>query len=363
VSALFSGPVAVSFPAGQLAGLTLPGSVFGWRDIADAPLAAELRLALRLVLAGAEAARAPLRFIARPEMFTHGAARAWLDARLGGATHHVALTDGLALRPLAGLSNHLFFYPRGNPEADQALRSLLLRAPELLEQLDGQVNGALSLRIGTHEVQPDPSWLRFASTPVLETAMVAPLVLRSGNPARSAQLTAAEAVPPAAAPPRDRPLHYIPLSPAALDDAGFMAEIARLAQRAAIHAAAELPVLGLPPAAQPDSALADRLEAVFRPLVTPSRVFARAPSWTLRLATEPPTAAELLGGRITLHPGTAFWRLGEDGYAAAETVEVAGSGNLAPFRALLAEWLGFEPALRRPAREAGRLAVAIGALP
>jgi hypothetical protein len=361
MSAMLGGALAVSFPASQVEQLTLPGSVFAWGDIADASLAPELRVALRLVMHAAEARGATVRFIARPEIFTHGVSRAWLDAKLDGTTHHLALTDGQALRLLPGLANHMFFYARGITAAEEALRRLVGRAPELFEQLESQVNGALSFRIGQRDVQPEQQWLRFDRTPAIELPRLAPLILRSGDPGRSGELAAAAALPSAEAPAAEAPLHYIPLSEAALADEAFLAEIAQLAQRAPMHTPAELPVLGLPPCATPDAPLADRLAGVFRSLAASGLVFSRTPSWNLRFATEPPAAAAMAGGRITLHPSTAFWRFGQDIFAAAKVVDVAGGASAEPFRALLGKWLGFDPVLRRSAAEAARLSVTLGA--
>ena len=99
-------PLLVSIPGSALTDLKLPGSVFAWRDLRDAVLPPDLRLALRLVMEHAAAARLRVRFLARPEIFTHGAPRAWLDARIAGSTDHLILSDGRSLRPIPGFGAH-----------------------------------------------------------------------------------------------------------------------------------------------------------------------------------------------------------------------------------------------------------------
>jgi len=65
-------------------------------------------------------------------------------------------------------------------------------------------------------------------------------------------------------------------------------------------------------------------------------------SWGVRFTTAPPSPAALDGGRLTLHPGTPFWRFGLSLYTAARRIEVAGCEAGAPFRSLLNTWLGGE---------------------
>lgn len=337
----------VSVPAAELASVQLPGAVFAWRDLRDALLPPDLRLALELVARSAAAERRRLRFLARPEIHTHGAARAWLDARIEGAREHLILTDGATLRALPGLDNHLFFYPRGNPGAEAALCRLIGIVPELFAGLAGQVNGSLAFRLGARWIRPKLRPLRFPTAPALEPPLLAPFLFHPANPAKAAALAAEAAVAPGAAPADDRPLHYLPLSEGALADAAFLGMLARRVQRAALGTEAELLVLGLPFAAAADAELADRLAAVLRALAGAGLPMPQGASWAVRFATAPPDAAELAFGRITLHPATPFWRLGADLFEAA-AVDIAGGGALGPFRALLRAWLGQDAPLRRP---------------
>jgi len=142
----FGESLLVSLPGAALEGLALPGSIFDADVLRDRVLLPSLHLALRLVMAEAEATGTRLRFIARPEIFTHGASRAWLERRLDGMRHHLALTDGHTLKSIEGLENHLFFHARGDATGEAALNRLLTVAPELLAPFASQLNGTLAAR-------------------------------------------------------------------------------------------------------------------------------------------------------------------------------------------------------------------------
>jgi hypothetical protein len=215
---------------------------------------------------------------------------------------------------------------------------------------------------GQRKVKPAAQLLRFKATPAVGQPLLAPLILNCGNPAYSAQRAAAAALHAKSAPVAARPLHYVLLSEAALADPVFLGELALLVQRGALGVGAEMLVLGLPPGATPNVDLADRIAPVFRALADSRVIISHATSWDLRLATEPPSAAEMKGGRITLHQATPFWRVGMDVLSAAAAVEVAGGAGVRSFRSLLGDWLGFEPALRVADRGAAAFAVTAGEL-
>ncbi|WP_270938938.1 hypothetical protein, partial [Falsiroseomonas oryzae] len=225
------GSLLVSIPGAQLAPLALPGAIFAWRHLRDAPLDPDLRLALRLVMHTTAGARVRVRFLARPEIYTHGAARAWLDERLGDTREHLILTDGDTLRCLPGLRNHMFFYARGQAKREAALRRLVGLAPELFAGLASQVNGSLSFRLGARWISPPLQALRFAATPELEAAATAPFLCHPGHPDRCAEHAADEAAE--RAPDAAGPLHFVPLTAGALADASFAAWLARQVQAAA----------------------------------------------------------------------------------------------------------------------------------
>jgi hypothetical protein len=342
------GTLLVSVPATQIAGLALPGSVFGWPVLRDATLDPALRLALRLVVAQAEAARQRLVFVARPEIFTHGRPRAWLDERIGDTADHLILADGTTLRTLPGLRNHMFFYPRGVPAQEDALRALAALVPELFASLTSQVNGALAFRSGSEQVCPPLAVMREAASIPLEQPMEAPFLFHAGDPNRVAMRSAAAALDPAEAPASARPIHFIPLSGAALADARFVAALGRLVRQAAFGDADHALVLGLPVPDASGGDLASRIAAVLRALAGAGLAYPCTTSWGVRFMTAPPSPAAMEGGRLTLHPGTPFWRFGLSLYTAARRIGVAGGKASAPFRTLLNTWLGSDVAMTEP---------------
>ncbi|WP_368414745.1 hypothetical protein [Falsiroseomonas sp.] len=342
------GTLLVSVPATQIAGLALPGSVFGWPALRDAKLDPALRLALRLVVAQAEAARQRLLFVARPEIFTQGRPRAWLDERIGDAADHLILTDGTTLRTLPGLRNHMFFYKRGVPAQEDALRALAALVPELFASLTSQVNGGLAFRLGPDQLRPPLALMRDAASIPLEQPMEAPFLFHAGDPDRAGLLSAAAAAEPAQAPAPGRPIHFIPLSAAALADAGFVAALGRRVRQAAFGDADHALVLGLPVPDGSEGELAPRIAAVLRALAGAGLHYPCTQSWGVRVTTAPPSPAALEGGRLTLHPGTPFWRFGLSLYTAARRIGVAGGQDSAPFRTLLNTWLGGEVAMTEP---------------
>lgn len=349
--------VLVSIPGSALDALDLPGSIFEWHHLRDALLPPELHRALLLVTGACAAQGVALRFVARPEIFTSGAARAWLDARLGGTLDHLALTDGHALRVLPGLRNHMFFYARGGLAGEAALCRLAAIVPELFAALASQVNGALAVRLGARWVRPPLLSLRFAAAPPADAGLRAPFQAEPRPQPRDAAASAEAAVAAEAAPPAGRPLHYVPLSEAALADAAFVAALARMVQQAVVGSGTEAMLLGLPrldgKAAEPGGSgtaeLREQIAAVLTALGAAGVLLPRARSWGVRFASGDPTPEELAGGRITLHPGTDFWRFAPGVYDAVAEVRAMGGGSLAPFHRLVAAWLGRAVTLARPA--------------
>ncbi len=341
----FGAELLVSIPGSALPP-RLPGSIFTWRELRDAVLPTDLRLAVWLVMQTAAANRTQVRFLARPEIFTDGAPRAWLDARLGKMRDHLILSDGQTVRLLAGLDNHLFFYARGRVAAEAALNRVIGLAPEIFAGLASQVNRTIALRVGGRWVRPPTLLLRSEASPPAEQSLHAPFHYLPDRPAEAAAAGAAAALPPAEAPAADRPAHLVALSEASLADAAFMAWLARLIQAGLLGASPAMPLLLLPwldrPAAEPEGQIAAVLEA----LRATATVFPRGESWAVRFLTAPPPQAAMQGGRLTLHPTTPFWRLGA-GLTETASVEVAGSSGLDTAARLMSPWCRRPVAIRR----------------
>jgi hypothetical protein len=132
----------VSVPAVELARLAIPASVFDADHLRTAHLSLGLRRALNVVFQSVAPNYSKIVCVTRPELFTHGAARAWLDDRIPGASEHLALSNGHALKSLSGLRNTVFVYGLDQRSAQVKYRTLLWRAPEMLGTFARQINGA-----------------------------------------------------------------------------------------------------------------------------------------------------------------------------------------------------------------------------
>jgi hypothetical protein len=356
---MFGSGIAVSLPGSHAAALRVSGSVFGYDELRDTVLPPELRIATMLVVEAAAKLRVPVRFVARPEVFTHGVLAERLAERLGGAADHVALCDGQAFRPLAGLRNHLFFYRRGSPDACAALRRLVQVAPELFAALASQVNGTLAFRAGGKWHRPTTTAMAFAETPRTAPPMLLPLFCHAYDPGRSADAAmsdeAAEATPPLA---ENAALRFVPLTESVLADGAFMRVLADRLLRAFMREEPPL-LLQLPMTGAGD--IGEQIVAVVRALAATGLAFPRHAAVSARWATGPLEAERMRGATILVHPGLDFWRVGRDVWSAAGEVEIVRPGPAASgFVRLFRDWLGGEPPARVLSPREARDTVTVG---
>lgn len=344
----------VSLPGEEILRVPVTRSVFGPQELNSLVLSPELRTATNLVVAAMSAAGRPLRVIARPEIFTHGVLTERLAAELGGIGDHLALSDGRSCRLLPGLRNHLFFYRRTVPEAVEALRALVARAPETFCLLESQVNGTLSFRMDGAWRRPATSLLRFAETPRLQSPRRLPFVMHPGNAERAAELSllAEQAVPDGAGSgeaeasdgagrpsPSAAPLLHVPLSPAVLADSAFLRWLAERMLASTLRAGQRI-VLELPPSSGDDEEVSVQIAAAIRALAATGVSFPRTPSRHVGWCTAAPAPEDLQGARVLLHPGVDFWRYGEEVWRVLDEVLVVQESPAgASFTALMRRWL------------------------
>jgi hypothetical protein len=133
-------PIVLSLPARELPLAAITGSVFELDALSAVPLPADLRMAVELIAGAYHGVAAPIRCVVRPEMFTHGASLNWLRQKLGDATDHICVSDGVSIKLIPHLRNHLFTYGLHAQRRQLEFKKLMRRAPELLGQYDSQVN-------------------------------------------------------------------------------------------------------------------------------------------------------------------------------------------------------------------------------
>jgi hypothetical protein len=95
----------------------------------------------------------------RPEIFTYGAARSWLDDQLGSVRNHVCLSDGTSIKVIDGLANHVFLFRLDHRRNSDALKNLLSWAPELFAQISSQINTFHGASLDGRMAQPPTSVL------------------------------------------------------------------------------------------------------------------------------------------------------------------------------------------------------------
>ncbi len=287
----------LSLPAAEISRFRVPSSFFGINDLAAAPLSPELRLALQLLAAAAERRDIALRIVARPEIFTNGETLAWLARETIGATDHLCISDGAALRVLPGLQTHMFFYRLGASGGADALRGLTRRAPELARQIASQVNTAVAFAAGPGQPWHRPPTIILQPSPAdaQQDATLLPLYLN----ARSIDENAAHilASPPfaAASLANATSVTYVAISGAGWARGAIAAAAANVILRAYLNPRAGVVIL-LPPAETaiaPAGASAARLASFLNTLRQTGVPLPRAIPSNIALTTWPLHPAQL----------------------------------------------------------------------
>lgn len=134
----------ISVPAGDIAGLKLPGSIFGAEQLLQLDVAPDLKSAVKILKDLSEEDGGRALIVARPEMFTNGETLEWLRRQIAPINDHVCISDGRAIRLVPGLQNHAFFLRLGIQKNLNHLGTLQKRCPELISGLRSQINSALS---------------------------------------------------------------------------------------------------------------------------------------------------------------------------------------------------------------------------
>jgi hypothetical protein len=314
--------LVVSVPATALGNVPLPGSVFKLAELMKMPLARDLTLALEVVAASCPRAGAETLCVARPEMFTHGPSLAWLSERLGGATDHLNFSDGHTLKLIPTLRNHLFTYGLQSRENRDAFRRLMRWAPELLGQIEVQLNSFHRVANVAGRSEPFPAAL-LAAQPTLVG-----MVWRYGfylNP-HSAQDSCNQSLSwgelASTALPAFEGYTYLVLTDCALQQAGFVRMLAARIERAYFDPG-ECLLLRLPTG---ESALSPRLTAVLEAILATGVLLPRTKARNiLWLSGDLPEATlKGWGSRLSLvlPQSSDFWRFTRSLYAEAGTIQV-----------------------------------------
>lgn len=219
----------VSLPARELTDFRPSGSLFEEGELRKAALSEELTSALAAIKQFCALNRLMVRFLARPEIFTHGEPLAWLRARLGGIKDHLCLSDGYAVRPIPSMRNHLLLYRQASHESTLALSKLEYRVPELLGSMTSQVNTAMVFGQGAQASSP-PSVLLQMGRQQSKTGTSARYYSFAGTPGIEASVskTLATPVSPVTVLRNLRQITYVPMTSSACHDPAFARIVAEL---------------------------------------------------------------------------------------------------------------------------------------
>jgi hypothetical protein len=257
---LFAKGLAVSIPLRELRDIVPAKSIFDASWLAHAGIAADLAIAIDLVLRFCALLGRRVVFIYRPEIFTHGDTLSWLHQELGGIEDHLSISDGSAIKLVRDLHNHMFLYAPGKERHLNDFRRLVERAPEIMPQLGFQINTAYSLRNGAQTCRPRSLLLQaHDETTVAETDLckfyLNPNGLDSASVGRSLKS-------PSLAPGRIEPFRsmtYVPFNGSAAADRPFCRMVARMIIRSVGDRQGSLLVLGCHNASHENDPFADRV--------------------------------------------------------------------------------------------------------
>ncbi len=351
---MFAAPgLAVSLPARELAEDPPPGSLFGTEHLAEARISSDLRVAVGLIDTACRRRNLPLVFVARPEIFTHSASLAWLQGKLGGVENHLCISDGMAIRVVPSMRNHMFLYRQGIQANTDAFGRLMRRAPELISTLRAQVNTAYGVRLGQQRLAPPTVVIAGESGQPAQAAELYRFYLNRHTAPQSALLSiAAGPLGPDHIAAFTR-IVYVPLTEVAARDRAF-AQVLGPLLLAAYFDPATCVLLRLPQLAAPLVPVSERIAVALAGLCVAPCTIPRVLADNILYVTEDPGADWLHGAGATVdlvaHESFDFWRHPIDFYGRCRAITIHASarrrGDRGGVRAALAGLLGRAPDLR-----------------
>ncbi len=354
---MFTAPgLAVSLPVRELADDPPPGSLFGIEHLAEARISSDLRVAVGLIDQACRRRNLLLVFVARPEIFTHGVSLAWLQDKLKGFENHLCISDGMAIRVVPEMRNHMFLYRQGIQANADSFSRLMRRAPELISTMQAQVNTAYGVRLGARRVAPPTLVIAGDPDAPPPEAELYRFYLNRHSLQHSASVSVgAGPLHPGQIGPFDRTI-YVPLTEVAARDRAFAELLAGLLLQAYFDASMRV-VLRLPhlasPEALPGSDLADRIVAAVAGLCVTRVNIPRVIADNIVYSTDDAAADWLHDSgaavRMVAHESFDFWRHTPDFYARCATITVYAArqrrGDRTGMRAVLSGLLGRPPEL------------------
>ncbi len=346
--------LAISLPASELSALGPASSLFGIEQIRRAPISDDLRTAINVVLAHAGDLRVV--FIARPEVFTNSASLGWLTEKLAGIANHLCISDGLTIRVVPGLRNHMFLYRLGIECNAIACAKLLRRVPEFIGTMAGQVNTALTVKLDGRRFLPPTLALPGLARADRAEPQFYPFFLNRNSAKLSAERSFAAGSLLPGSMSRLSQLVYIPLTEVAARDRQF-AERIGVAIREAYFDTSTGIILRLPFLAKTSATIAEGIALGLEGLcVTPASI-PRLPAENIVFTNEDldTKAFHRRNVHILAHETFDFWRHPPAFYSNCRSVTVHVSALRRPdstaIRAVLRGVLGRAPEIKWVSRD------------
>jgi hypothetical protein len=317
--------LAISIPVRELAEDPPPGSLYGLDHLAEARISSDLRIALGLIETACRQRNLPLVFIARPEIFTNSASLAWLQTQLRGIEDHLCISDGMTIRIVPEMRNHVFLYRPGIQGNTNSFIRLMRRAPELISTMSAQVNTAFGVRLHERRVAPPTIVIAAEHEAALHDTRLYPFFLNRHTAARSASVSLGTGGLDTGHVAAYRRTVYVPLTEVAARDAAFADVLATLLLQAYFDPTMCV-VLRLPYLASRTATLADRIATALAGLCVTRVGIPRVVADNIVYTTEDARTDWLCGPETTLeflaHEAFDFWRHTSAFYARCQGITI-----------------------------------------
>ena len=303
--------LAVSLPAREIRTIELPGSVMEPAALAQAAFSPELQAAMTLLEATCAQSGATLRYIGRPEMFTHDSTLAWLREALGDIEDHVCLSDGSVIKLIPGMRNHLFHFAHGLHSSLKAMENLVERAPEIATQLDSQINTAFSFFCSGRYVRPRTQLIQAVCAPSVPEAPMRKCYLNPNSVEDSVNRMALFPTLGLATSRPGKHLIFVPFTDTAYADRDFCRTAAELVIRCAQDQSDSVLILAALAEPKSPESWALRCQPLIAAVLKCGRILPRAVLSNVAVSAGMPDGGcfrDWVGSTLVCHEAFAFWQ-------------------------------------------------------